>query len=121
MKRFAIAFLLFLGLLIADASAQGGPGIFGSTQAPNANNTVATKVTCAATSTPFGVSGSAYLSVLIPPAGSTVCFAWGTNATATLSPPSECFTGGSLFNWGGGTGSCIVTSSTQDITVETNK
>lgn len=114
-------FLLLLLLAVPFmAHAQGGAGIFQSGQAPNANNVTGTTVTCANTSTAFGVSGSAYLSILVPPtATQNVCFAWGPSAAATTAPPSECFAAGSLFNWGGGTGACIVATGTQTITVET--
>lgn len=114
----AIAFLLVLLLPIAAARADGG---FNFSNAPNANNLTGTAVTCGATSTALGVTGNSYLSISIPPgpATQTVCFAWGPSATATMSPPSECFTQGALFSFAGGTGACIVASGSQAITVET--
>ncbi len=88
--------------------------------APNANSVTPTTVTCGTTSTAFGVTGNTYLGVLIPPTASqNVGFAWGANATATLNPPSEVFSAGSMISWAGGTGACIVASGTQTITVET--
>ena len=75
-----------------------------------------TSVNCSTTSTPFGVAGRAYLTVQVP--AGTVCFGWDSNA-ATLLPPSQCYTSGTVISWGGGTGSCIVASGTQAISVGT--
>lgn len=83
---------------------------------PNPGGMTWTTVTCGTSSTPFGVAGGSYLVVKIPATGSTVWFGWGTNA-ATTATPSEDFAAGSLIQWGGGTGSCIVASGTQSITV----
>lgn len=87
--------------------------------APSANSVTATAVTCATTSTALGVTGTSYVSILIPPtATQNVCFAWNA-ATATTSPPSQCFGPGTAVSWGGGTGACIVATGSQAITVET--
>lgn len=106
---------LFLALFPALAHAQ----TFQSSQAPNANTVTAATVTCGTSSTPLGVTGNTYLSIQVPSGAQTTCFAWGPNAVATMSPPSECFGANTLFNWGGGTGACIVAASTQAIVVET--
>lgn len=105
---------------IADSNGNqfGTSNAFPVNVAPSAGNVTSTAVTCAATSTALGVTGASYLSVLIPLSGQNVCFGWG-NAAATLSPPSQCFSPGTLVAWGGGTGSCIVASSTQAVTVNT--
>jgi hypothetical protein len=58
------------------------------------------------------------LSIQVPPGGSTVWFAYGT-ASATTAPPSQGVAAGTTITWGGGTGSCIVATGTQAITVET--
>lgn len=83
-------------------------------------NIVWTSVTCAATSTSFGLPtpGPIYLSVQVPPSAmQNVCFGWGQNA-ATLNPPSQCYGAGTVIEFQkGGTGSCIVSSGTQAITV----
>ncbi len=75
------------------------------------------KVTCGTTTTAFGVTGASYLTVQIPPtAMQTVWFAWNGTA-ATTAPPSQGYSATTNVTWGGGTGSCIVASGTQDITV----
>lgn len=112
--KFLLALLLLL--LPAAAGAQSS-SFFTFTAAPNASQVTSSTVTCAATSTPLGVTANQYLSIALPPSGATVCFAWGANATATTAPPSQCFTAGTVLAWGGGTGACIVATGTQAITV----
>lgn len=86
---------------------------------PSASAVTPTTVTCGTTSTAFGVTGTSYLSVWVPPADTAnVCFGWGSNA-ATTSAPSQCFGPGTAVSWGGGTGACIVATGTQPIVVET--
>ncbi len=97
------------------------PGIITGTTAtaPSTVGTTFTSVTCGSTSTSFGVTGTSYLAINIPiTATQNVYFAWN-GATATVSPPSEGFAPGTTVAWGGGTGSCIVASGTQAVTVVT--
>lgn len=114
MKLLAALFLILLPG-IADAQTSS---FFGFTGAPNASQVTAANVTCAATSTPLGVTANQYLSINLPSGGSAVCFAWGAGATATTAPPSQCFAAGTTLAWGGGTGACIVATGTQAITLE---
>lgn len=121
LSHIAVVWLLSAPLLIllpSTAAAQSA-SFFGFTDAPNASQVTASAVTCAATSTPLGVTANQYLSINLPAGGATVCFAWGPGATATLTPPSQCFAAGTTLAWGGGTGACIVATSTQAITLET--
>jgi hypothetical protein len=88
------------------------------TTAPDNSGVAWSSVTCAATSTPLAVYGKYYLTIQVPlGASQNVCFAWGASATATTSPPSQCYEAGANISWGGGTGACIVGSSTQAISV----
>lgn len=87
------------------------------TTAPDNSGLAWSSVTCANTSTSLGVYAKNYLTVQVPPTASqNVCFAWG-GAAATTSPPSQCYAAGTNISWGGGTGACIVASSTQAISV----
>jgi hypothetical protein len=109
--------LLILLLLPGIARAQ----YFNGTGAPSANGVNAATVTCGSSSTPFTVTGNNYLSIQTPIGGSQVCFAWGPSATATTSPPSQCYAAGTNIAWGGGTGACIVATGSQAISVATGK
>lgn len=119
MKRLLGALLGFLIWMTPAIADNGSPVyVMGGALAPNTNQITETAVTCGATSTPFGVTGAAYLAVQTPIGGVTVCFGVGTNA-ATLNPPSKCYPGGTDFQFAGGTGTCIVAASTQAISVWT--
>ena len=122
MRLALISGALALTLLVTTdhppATAQGA-NVVTPVTAPNAMDITATAVTCGATSTAFGVTGSYYLKIQVPPtATQTVWFGWGTTA-ATTSTPSEGYTAGTDVAWGGGTGSCIVATGSQSITVLT--
>jgi hypothetical protein len=116
--RFLTVLAMMLALACGNARAQQ---VVTPTTAPNTQGITSTAVTCGTTSTPFGVTAIYYLHIHIPNGAPTVWFAWNSN-TATTSPPSEDWTGANGpidITWGGGTGSCIVASGTQVITVIT--
>jgi hypothetical protein len=104
--------------LLLPAVAQAQPAPLSVVIPPGTVGVTATSVTCGTSSTPFGVTGTTYLSVTIPPGAGNVWFAWN-GSTATTAPPSQAFTGGTTITWGGGTGTCIVSTGTQAITVIT--
>lgn len=109
-----------LALMIGSALAQN----INQTVPPHDGGMTWTTVTCRSTSTNFGVGGGQYLTVQVPPtATQTVWFAWGgtvaSPTTATTTTPSQGYAAGTNIAWGGGTGSCIVASGTQDISVGT--
>lgn len=88
------------------------------TTAPLTSGITATSVTCGTTSTALP-TGITYLHINVPPTVTqSVCFAWNGN-TATMTPPSECYSPPVDLTWGGGTGSCIVASGSANITVIT--
>lgn len=117
--RRGVGVLAMLALLPLAAHAQQQVNVVNNVVAPAAGYVTQTAVTCGATSTPLGVTGTTYLSVWIAPSASqTVCFGWGATA-ATMSPPSQCFAAGTQISWSGGTGSCIVASGSQAVVVTT--
>lgn len=92
--------------------------------APQAGGLTWTQVTCGSTTTPFGVAAGQYLTVQVPPSATqTVWFGWGGTAAltpaATTATPSQGYGAGTNISWGGGTGTCIVASGSQVISVGT--
>ena len=120
MRRIAIAFLLGLLIVSTSALAQGTQPVwvYGGALAPNASQLTVTSVTCGSTSTALGVTGAAYLAIQVPPGGSQVCFAPGSTA-ATTAAPSKCYSPGTDIQFAGGTGTCIVSTGSQAISVWT--
>ncbi len=120
-ERSSIMKWLLLFLLVAfPASAQN----INQVVPPHDGGMTWTTVTCASTSTNFGVDGGQYLTVQVPPtATQTVWFGWGGSiaspTAATTTTPSQGYAAGTNIVWGGGTGSCIVASGTQVISVGT--
>lgn len=91
---------------------------------PHTGGITWTSVTCGSTTTAFGVAGGQYLTVQVPPSATqTVWFGFGGTAAsptaATTTTPSQGYAAGTNIAWGGGTGSCIVVSGSQVISVGT--
>ena len=115
MKRVAlIACILSASPALADNVTK--------TTAPNPGGMTWISVTCGSTSTPFGIGAGEYMTVQIPlTASQSVFFGWGGSVAsptiATAAPPSQSYSAGTTITWGGGTGSCIVASGSQTISV----
>jgi hypothetical protein len=104
------------GILDANGVQVGNQNPLSSVGAPNTINLTWKTLNCGATSTPFGAVGLVYLTIQIPSGGQSVGFGWNA-AAATMASPSQVFQAGTTIVWGGGTGSCIVASGTQPITI----
>jgi hypothetical protein len=106
---------------IADSNGNqiGDQNPMSTVDAPNPATVTWTAVTCGTSSTPFGITGASYLSVHMPPGAVNTGFGWGSSP-ATMAAPSQVYAAGSPdIKWHGGTGSCIVATGTQVITVGT--